>query len=344
MGDRRCCCGEQCLFAEDQFDREDEEPVVGWTEVSGDWEIKDTELYEPGNPGAKLLHNNHATEPGSFFVKVKAIGPVEGQSYIVYVDCDDTVTQFHYAKFTKGASSEWTVEIGNEAGVLDSKDMTETVISVDYTDLYVCIDPAAFRAYIPSFDEYPWVNDEGVYSNDRTGVGHPNSIPTIFDDFYAYKTRYADLLCESCRCSCLTRAIGKDLLGTFTGCSGRASCLEGLTVNLTWNWGAGAEYWSGNGSGDAAGINFKLSCNEEDSQDVENPGVNLLLENTGICCQPAPADCIKIADGGSTECDPLNAVFGPYNARSSDLGCAICGHTPLDGVDGEYSIVVTEVP
>jgi hypothetical protein len=343
MGRRRCCCEADCIISQDDFDRQDSTNINGpgnsWEEVAGNWEITNF-LLQVESVGAVVIHQTPAPEPGEMHVTAYAVNPEVGYKYVLYLDNGSatSLTTYHKAVFTVGEDDVWTVQLYDGTTLLETATMEGNFVSENLGYLmYACIGDGSFFASTGSVGFEPAWAEEDSHGGEYMGLGADGDIGE-FNDWIATRLVTADVNCFSCRCHCDKNIIRKILTATFTDCTGRAACLEGLTVTLTYDWNGGTEHWTGTGTGDASGWDLEFICS------YGGYAVQFLDITNSWCCTPGTADlgeCEDHATAAST-CSPLSLVFGPFITSPNDLICTICGYGPTEGDEGEYTIVVTE--
>ena len=253
-----CCCVETgCLIGQDNFNRADEDPPSGWTEVVGtEWKIVSNELQVDSDNAALRFNTAHPDGIASCVVNASVFGPNEGDELRVIVNYTDSnnydfaqlkvgdtaclslwsrvagVNTMLSAKVVDALHNEWhflTVYFGPTAadsGLLDPEGASnEDVFAVTMLD--------------PFFKKVTYVKTgTGQYTG--LGTGAIGASPVKFDDFMMSKHYHPTVgdatTCErtSFTCEYFRDDFDRDDLGcAFTVPAGSAAIASGKLTTST---------------------------------------------------------------------------------------------------------------
>lgn len=377
---RRCCCGDCWRFI-DYFHRDDSTDIgSGWQEISGDWEIKTEQLYEPGNSGAIALGTSQQPlrSAGDQYVEVTANDFVANQQCTLYACVSLTGTTLDsywkatYRKTGSGDYDDWEVILYKNNSPVATALMTPMPFYHDYEisdyssirfiRCYLCVDVNGNpKAGVLSGDEPAWAIELGGLTGRYYGVGHSNSIPTYLNDFGVYELHDDTKSCRDCWCPCCTNQLSPRLNATIVidpeVNPNRADCLDGDTTDLLWQWEGGVRHHHGTIT-HVRGIytntfDIQLACDSTvdtncSGQNIELTLISMCAQVGGVCggggCQMKPI-------AGST-CEPLRLIYGPFHLDNTNLSCTACYDNwpigppgppvPPGPEDGSYYIEITE--
>ena len=354
------CCPCGCWFYYDTFTIADTTTPPNFYEVSpSDWGISGFNLVEDystgtdGTANAKIIctqeqPSDHAGEQ-QLYVEVI---PEDGDIYYLWL-CNTSSTSV-----TGGvevifecttAPSQWTVTIGS-----DSVNYTGvTANGLGFVGLGACVDADADMAkawIIQSAEEGLWSEGVTVGSGRFSAIGHNNiGHLNVFDNYRVAELRdMAGNSCDDCFCRCLGDAMPKQLTATIVLTDGTATCGEGATGTLTWEWNSGTSRWKGDivvvDGADTHTFSWCLSCDALDYNDPENPGANFSLYLCGAdgCASAWPSGYLTVfRPTSASHCQPdLLLRFGPMILPTIDLSCFMCPSL-LPGAGGEFYVDIT---
>lgn len=347
---RRCCCPEGCWFFYDDFGdgtTRNNTTNLGshWNEVTGDWGISGWMLIENyatggGTANALLMCTDQVPldSAGDVYQGIDIYtgegGAVTGDIFYLYPVCVDDETAGFEVKFEcLSAPGSWRVTCGSE-----TKDFTILPDEWGWVQAWCCIDGEGSQAKAwmnPGINEFVWDDDCSPGTGRYSGLGHNNAVASpnigaVLDNYFIGELRTeTGYVCFDCLCRCGDYVPKRELTLTITNATGRASCMDGETTTITWEWNAGSPRWkgtlkiTGDNSYEWTGI-FYLECETEHS--VEYPGENFVLSHdpSNACCVANQDLCNGARATEDSTCVPFNLVFGPYALTCSDLACWLC--------------------
>lgn len=224
-----CCCG--CPVYTDGFGRDDSTDLgADWTEVSGNWQIKSYQLYEPGNSGAIALYDKTVrTNYMSASIKIKneALGGIY-RLYIAWADSSNYILAVYYRWLydsVNNPGSDWATlslysVISGASTLLDSTDFQLSEPNLSSRGFMACMD---YSILLTSVDDpalcYAFYDPIEITGGYQAAVGHGNSSEVYFDDWSlleAASETYPE--CPPCwDCGCEDRLPPRRLLVTYDG-------------------------------------------------------------------------------------------------------------------------------
>ena len=337
---RRCCCrSADCWWFEDNFNQDNTTNLgTDWNEVTGDWGIEDRHLVEKYGGGGTSSAKVFCTQPiperedNGMYVRVRIVDPPVGGIYYIFVCCEDDETVGVEVKFERLDPDDWeiTIDGGGANGTVQQE-----ASYVDGTDViaWVCADHMAqmVKAGVISPSDAPaWSDTLDPGDGRYAGLGHDNDGETeddgaIFDDFFMIEMRTETEACNDCWCWCELLALKRTVTATIVDAVDRASCLDGESWEMEWEWNAGVPRWKGTGyfynketdEHDIA-VTYVLTCSA-DANDPDHPGKHFGLEAISGACDAVPGMKGNRTPLATSKCQPLKLVFGPYSLSWSDL-------------------------
>lgn len=366
-----CCCG--CPEYADDFGRADSTDLGDdWTEVSGDWEIKSYQLYEPGTSGAIALYDK-TVRTNYMAANITIMNEALGGVYRLYIAWADSSNHIR-ATYTRWAhddatnpNDDWATlslhsVIGGTATLLDTLDFQLVEPEQATRGFTACMD---YSIVLASIDDnslcHVFADPVEITDGKQAAVGHGNSSEVYFDNWSLVEStseQYDD--CPPCwNCGCNGRLPPRRLLATYDG-DGLCESLDGISCELDLaQCGADALARYDGTVADAScleGLVMYLKCGGI-SQAAS--AWELTLDEDGV---PGGLGCAEgtfvdiPADDSSTCGDPatnepfmLVFEFGPGDVvnQMCGSGCAPCGQyggatPPFPQI--HYYIIITERP
>jgi Pyruvate/2-oxoacid:ferredoxin oxidoreductase delta subunit len=331
-----------------------------WYELTGEWGIAGFALvekygYNEGTADAVIIctRQQPADHAGEQILSVDVFSPQTGDKYYLYA-CVGSSTSVATATIIEfectSAPSQWTVRAGSETQTYTS--VTPNILG--YVRIGACVDANAgmIKASI-SYTPEPqlWDDNATTTSGRYSAIGHDNTgHQNQFDNYFVMELRTGDddVICDSCFCYCLEKAIPKTLTLRVTEALDRYDCFGGYECELEWdpldeNWKG--EFTVVNGSKSQT-MQWCLDCESFGQNDPAKPGQNLKLSlciGTG-CCTEWPDQCLTVWEplAGST-CNPLELIYGPMNTSINELQCSVCYDPYFEGpLEGTMKVTITE--